>query len=176
MQYNQSGGVASARDTAIATVAICIHGSSLISLADGNQIEISKLKPDQLILAANGKYTNIIEVVPCWTRNDKCGNCIIFEKNSLGANIPTARFAVDAGHPICPPSTYNLKEALIPAKSFINNKDIYIVNWEDVACLLPGENKRYDIIMKEDSCNAYIANGMIVKGRESRKTAGYSYS
>ena len=156
---------------------ICIHGSSMITLPNNQLIEIFKLQPNQLILAADGQHTNIIEAVPCWTRNDQCGDCIIFEKDSLGVGIPSDRFAVDAGHPICPPDSYNLNSqaCLMPAKYFVNNRDIYIVKWEDVKNLLPGENKRYDIIMKEDSCKAYIANGMIVKARESRKVPGYCY-
>lgn len=176
--FTVNGEPFSTSASATASVAICIHGSSLISLPNNEKIEISKLKPDQLILAANGKPTNIIDVVPCWTLNDKCGNCIIFEKDSLGTGIPSARFAVDAGHPICTPYSYNLYSgqiALTPAKFFVNNKNIYIVKWEDVASLLPGENKRYDIIMKEDSCKAYIANGIIVKARQERKIPGYSY-
>lgn len=163
------------RSLTVATVAICIHGSSMISLPNNQQIEISKLEPGQLILGADGKQTNIIEVVPCWTLNDKCGSCIIFEKDSLGTNIPSSRFAVDAGHSICPPSNIVNLPYLIPAKSFVNNKNIYIVKWEDVKFLLPGENKRYDIIMKDDSCKAYIANGIIVKARQERKLPGYSY-
>ncbi len=168
----------SLQSTATASVAICIHGSSLISLPNNEQIEISKLLPGQLILGADGQSTNIIETVPCWTKNEHCGNCIIFEPNSLETGIPSNRFAVDAGHPICTISNYNvnLEKALTPAKSFVNNKNIYIVNWEDVASLLPGENVRYDIIMKESSCKAYIANGLIIQSRQSRKVTGYSYS
>lgn len=170
----ESGGTIIARATA--TVALCIHGSSMISLPNNEQIEISKLQPGQLILGADGKCTNIIEAVPCWTLNNKCGDCIIFEKDSIAPNVPSSRFAVDAGHPIFP----RLNEAayvpcLIEAKSFVNNKNIYIVKWEDVKYLLPGENKRYDIIMKGDSCKAYIANGMAVKARQERKIPGYSY-
>ncbi len=176
IQFLVNGIVGEAGTTAVATVAICIHGSSMISLPNNEQIEISKLQPGQLILGADGKPTNIIEVVPCWTRNDKCGNCIIFEKDSLFPNVPSRRFAVDAGHPICPClNTSSYVPHLIPAKHFVNNKNIYIVNWEDVKFLLPGENKRYDIIMKDDSCKAYVANGIIVKARQERIIPGYSY-
>ena len=161
--------------TAIATVALCIHSSSMISLPNGQKIEISKLQPGQSILGDDGKPSNIIDVVPCWTRNDKCGDCIIFEKDSLGPNVPSSRFAVDAGHPICPPSNIVHFPYLKPAKFFVNNNNIYIVKWEDVQFLLPGENRRYDIIMKDDSCKVYIANGIIVKARQERKQPGYSY-
>lgn len=34
---------------------------------------------------------------------------------------------------------------------------------------------RYDIIMNENSCKAYIANGIVVQARQERKIPGYNY-
>lgn len=52
--------------SANASIAICIHGSSLITLANKQVIEISKIKPGELIMGADGIVTPIVEAVPCW--------------------------------------------------------------------------------------------------------------
>ncbi len=53
--------------TSSASVASCIHGSSLIKLADGHETEISKLKAgDQIMSADNTAVVRVKEVVPCW--------------------------------------------------------------------------------------------------------------
>ena len=166
--------------SATASVAICIHKSSMIKLANGHEIEISKLKPGQEIMCGNGEVSALVEVVPCWIsdNNKICGKCIIFEKDSLGPGIPSKRFAVDSGHPISIPSEYKKlgKKSLRPAKSYLNkSKKIYATKWDMVGSLLPGENRRYDIIMKDNSCKAYIANGIIVQARQNRKMPGYNY-
>jgi len=37
------------------------------------------------------------------------------------------------------------------------------------------KNRRYDLIMKNSSCKAYIANGVVVQARQNRGSPGYSY-
>lgn len=165
---------------ATASIAICIHGSSKIKLDNDDNIEIRNIQPKQKIIAADGQISEIIEAVECWTGIDNkiFGNCIIFEKDSLGQGIPSERLAIDAGHPISTPDDYKKygDSSLKPAKLYIDpKKGIYSVTWNLVETLLPGENKRYDLIMKDDSCKAYIANGLVVQARKDRKTPGYQY-
>lgn len=162
--------------TAMASVAVCIHKSSLVKLANGLEIEIFKLRPGEEIMAADGRITKIVDSVPCWI--DTKGTCVIFEPNSLGLGVPSKRFAVDAGHPVCSPDEYlnNGHQFTKVAKSYIGqNSGIYATTWDKVESLLPGENQRYDIIMPNDSCKAYIANGVVVQARQSRKDVGYLY-
>lgn len=162
--------------TATASVAVCIHKSSLIKLANGLEIEIYRLRPGEEIMGADGRITKIVDVVPCWIDNK--GTCVIFEPNSLGLGVPSKRFAVDAGHPVCSPDEYinNGHKFTRVAKSYIGqNSGIYATTWDKVESLLPGENQRYDIIMPNDSCKAYIANGVVVQARQSRKDVGYLY-
>jgi hypothetical protein len=175
-----NGATQTVTASATASVAVCIHGSSLIKLANGTDISISELKPWQEIIGADGKINSIVEAVPCWAGvyDTFFGKCIIFEPDSLEPGIPFKRFAVDAGHPICTPEEYikNRDSSLQPAKTYLGkNKGIYEVTWDAVASLLPGKNKRFDIIMSENSCKAYNANGIIVKARLGRKLNGYSY-
>jgi hypothetical protein len=92
--------------------------------------------------------------------------------------VPSKRFAVDSGHPVCSPDEYinNGHKFTKVAKSYIGqNSGIYGTTWDKVESLLPGENQRYDIIMPNDSCKAYIANGVVVQARQSRKDVGYLY-
>lgn len=162
--------------TATASVAVCIHKSSLVKLANGLEIEIFKLRPGEEIMGADGRITKIVDAVPCWVENN--GTCVIFEPNSLGVGVPSKRFAVDSGHPVCSPDEYinNGHKFTKVAKSYIGqNSGIYGTTWDQVESLLPGENQRYDIIMPNDSCKAYIANGVVVQARQSRKDVGYLY-
>lgn len=162
--------------TATASVAACIHGSSNIRLADGTQLEISKISPGALIAGLKDESTPIIEAIPCWAGlyNKIFTSCVIFEPDSLGYGVPNSRFAIDAGHPMCTPQEYNGEDALRPAKTYLNT-GIYLVKWDEVEKLLPGENKRYDIIMPQDSSKIYIANGIVVKARQERRITGYDY-
>jgi hypothetical protein len=56
-----------------------------------------------------------------------------------------------------------------------NNNDIYEVKWDEIQFILRGDNKRYDIIMPNDSCRVYIANNVAVLARKERKQPGYLY-
>lgn len=166
--------------SATASIAICIHGSSKIKLSDKEDIEISKIQPCQEIIGADGLITTVVEAVPCWAgvNNESFGTCIIFEKDSLGPGVPYEILAIDAGHPISTPQEYRDKkqQSLKPAKSYLNpEKGIYSITWDKVESLLPGENKRYDLIMDDSSCKAYIANGIVVQARMNRTNPGYVY-
>lgn len=156
---------------------VCIHRTSLIRLADSTEKSIEKLEPGECILGADGSHVNIIEAVPCWVSDQagNCGTCIVFEPNSIGLGVPSKRFGVDAGHPIGILAEYTDNSVLKPAKEFINGTTIYAKKWDQVGDLFVGENKRYDIIIPETSCKAYVANGMVVKSRLSRTVPGYNY-
>lgn len=163
--------------TAQATMAVCIHGSSRIKLEDGKDIPISELQPGAQIVAADGKVVDIIEAVPCWVSPDGklFGSCVVFEKDSLSTGVPSQTFIVDPSHPICTPESYSQQgnSELKPAKTFINGNNVYKTTWDKITDLVTGKNERYDIIMPENSCKAYIANGVVVQSRQSRETSGY---
>lgn len=163
--------------SATSSVMVCVHRSSLIMMSDNTEKTIESLKPGECILGADGNHVNIIESVPCLIsdQHNNCGTCIVFEPNSISPGIPTKRFGVDAGHPIGVLTEYTDNSTLKPAKEFINDTTIYAKRWDAVGDLFEGENKRYDIIMPETSCKAYIANGMVVKSRASRIVPGYDY-
>jgi len=161
--------------TATATVALCIHESSLIKMADGAEVEIKKLKVGDKIMAADGKITPILDIIACWSSDTDVGNCIIFEKDSLGPGVPEARFAIDVGHPMASPIDYRMSnsKALRSAATYVNGKNIYYARWNSISNLFPGENKRFDLMMSDDSCKAYIANGLVVQARLNRMQFGY---
>jgi len=180
MVYVANGATLIATASAQARVAVCIHKSSMIRLAGGEEMGISELEPNQEIMGADGIVSALIEAVPCWVidNNNVTLPCVIFEQDSLGPGVPSKRFAVDHGHPIATQEEYskNGNKSLRPAISYLNeSKTIYCTLWNEVSSLLPGENRRFDIIMKDDSCKAYIANGIVVQARQDRKEPGYPY-
>lgn len=163
--------------TASFIVELCIHRSSVIKLANGTEKEIDKIEPGTKIIAADSSVVKIIEAVRCQISDPdgNCGTCIVFEPDSIAPGIPSKRFGADAGHPIGMIDTYSGNHMLKPAKEFINGSTIYAAKWDSVADLFVGDNHRYDIVMPEDSCGAYIANGVVVKSRQSRMEPGYNY-
>lgn len=48
----------------------------------------------------------------------------------------------------------------MPAKFYLDRKGIHANSWYYVQFLLPGDNMRYNLIMDDNSCKAYIANGI----------------
>ena len=158
-------------------VLVCIHRTSAITLANGTTCAIEDLKPGTKIIAANGTVVKIIRAVECLVTdpNGNCGTCIVFEPNSLGQGVPTKRFGIDAGHPIGISNNYIMNRTLIPAKEFLNGITIYDRKWDSVSDLFDGHTARYDIIMPDDSCGAYFANGIVVKSRKNFHEPGYSY-
>lgn len=175
IQIGGTGGAAqNITASATASVALCIHESSLIKMADGAEVEIRKLKIGDKIMSADGKITPILDIITCWSSNDS-GNCIIFEADSLGPGVPSARFAIDVGHPMATPIDYRMSnnKALRYAATYVNGKQIYYARWNSIDNLFPGENKRFDLMMSDDSCKAYIANGLVVQSRLSRMQFGY---
>jgi len=101
----------------------------------------------------------------------------VFEKNSISLGIPSEKFIVDSTHPICTQKSYKIYGNLgfKPAKSYINGDNIYLTSWDKATNLLPGENKRYAIVMPSNSCKAYIANEIVVRSRQSHLVSGYGY-
>lgn len=158
------------------SLSLCIHSSSKIKLYNQEELEICLIKPGMRLFNPDHTISTVDQVIQCWSGvyDQIFTDCVIFEPNSLGQNIPSTRFAVDPGHPICNSNEYN-KIGLQQAKNYVNNKDIYLVKWNEVENLLPGKNKRYDIVLSEESSNVYIANNIIVKSRTNRKVPGYSY-
>ncbi len=98
----------------------------------------------------------------------------------MDVGVPSARFAIDYEHPMATPAAYRElgQQALRPAQTYIKRelkKQIYVVRWSRVASFLPGENKRFDLVLGADSCQSYLANGVVVQSRTSRKVSGYNH-
>ncbi len=158
------------------TPTACIHGASKVLLANKIQKQISKLTLADIVMCPSGEHAKIKEIIPCW--NSVPGHTsepmIVFEKDSIGHNIPSERFAIDPQHPICTIDEY-LKDgnkALRRAETLINDGTIYrdrIDNIHSKGVL--EENIRYDLIL-EDS-DVYIANNMVIKARKSFRETGY---
>ena len=119
--------------------------------------------------------------VQCWLGpkiDDKYQPAMVFEPNSLGPGLPTSRLAIDPKHPMSLPSEYCLKgkNALRPSIKFQKlDQSIQKLHWGEVESLLPGENLRYDLVLSDDSCGAYLANGIVIKARDTVNTPGYKY-
>lgn len=186
---NQAGDPLVSPDAIVFFPAICVHGSSLITMADGERMSISNVKKGATILGADGKVTPVTDVLPCWLKvpmNPAYHSCIVFEPNSLGIGVPDRRFAIDPGHPMCTPAEFRKGglSALKEAKHYFqrgerrrrsSKKRIQVTDWEKVQDLLPGAQRRYDLLMPHDSCGAYLANGVVVKARVSVKEPGYDH-
>jgi hypothetical protein len=164
-------------------VVLCVYGSSQILLEGGKTIAIKEIKNGDMILDATGKLVTVEKVVKCWlgpnySEKGESQLVIVFEKDSLAPGVPTSTFAIDPKHPIATPTEYskNGSVALKPANQFVKSDGtIKQINWDQIADMLPGENARYDLVLSKESCGAYIANGIVVKSRESYLTPGYEY-
>ena len=171
-------------------VAICIHSSSSIEMAEGPERPISSLWAGDIVKDAEGKDTKLVHALPCWLKlpaDEKYHECIIFEPDSLGLGLPKTRLAIDPGHHMCHPLEYKHfgDRALKPARAFYQalikrlgeraSEFVQLTTWDHAAELLPGGNRRYDLVLDSDSCGAYVANGVVIKGRKSRDEAGYKH-
>jgi hypothetical protein len=99
---------------------------------------------------------------------------IVFEKNSIGKNIPNERFAIDPIHPMCTIKKYLRygNKALRCAKTFINKRTIYCDNMDNIHNKgLLETNQRYDLIL--ENADVYIANNIVIKARQSFRQTGY---
>jgi hypothetical protein len=161
----------------------CIHGSSNIQIANELTKPIANIRDNEIIMGADGNPTIALQNIPCWTqipRTPEAHEAIIFEKDSLGPNLPNQRFAVDPGHPICTPQEFKIsgQNALKKARDYLDptNLNIRLTKWDQIASLFSGQNLRYDLVLPETSCGAYLANGLVVKARISLKDPGYIHN
>lgn len=158
----------------------CIHGSSCLQLANGSELAIAWAKPGDVILAGDGSEVVIKDVVPCWLKtpaNPTTHGVVVFETDSLEMGVPSKRFAIDTGHPMCVPREFQRlgMAALKPARTFANSKSIRVTRWAEVANLLPGNNLRYDLVLTEGAPGAFLANNVCVQARSDAKTPGYDH-
>ena len=163
---------------------VCIHSSSLvwhINDSRKEQREISAIKNGDMVLAADGKPAWVKRVMMCRDRHPDSKTphtCIVFPPNSLAPGVPDKLFIVDPGHPIATPEHFNTigVVGLMPAKWYID-RDVpttaYKSDWYAIKELVDGLPLRYDLVLEDGSCGAYLANGVVVKARISAKPAGY---
>ena len=93
---------------------ICIHADSLISTSlpftdtksdskvTSHAIRVADLNAGAMVLAANNKLVKVLAVVHCKSRttdDSTYHECVVFEPDSLGPNLPTRRFAIDPRSP-----------------------------------------------------------------------------
>jgi hypothetical protein len=155
----------------------CIHANSLVLTTTNQSIAISELVKNDAVIGADGQSYRIEEVVPCWLKLPDellTHDCIVFEKDSLGLGLPTENFIVDVGHPICLPDEYRDQgiSALKPSRLYYSssNPGTILCKYADVE-----KGLRYDLILDQESCGAYMANGICVKARISVAIAGYDH-
>lgn len=202
--------------TLAALPSACIHASSLVSVPrtslDGIRpgIAIQALRRGDSVTLANGRVSLVKLVVKCGTRDPRSdlGHahlCLVFEPHSLKPGVPSARFAVDPGHPICDPKDYATSGhlALRMARvwfTLAKPGTVTMTTWDRLHLLLPdfsdtsvttelnetndttetaersaGPLLRYDLVL-EDGPTAYVANGVAVFSRHTLDTPGYDHS
>lgn len=125
----------------------CVHETSLVNLPGSERRMIRDLKQGEWICLANGHLSRVKHVVACGTRNpvsifgENSHMCLVFEPDSMAPGVPTARFAVDPGHPICDPRDYAAVGhlALRMARvwfSLAKPGSVIMTTWDQVEALL----------------------------------------
>lgn len=169
-----------------AAVVICLHGDSVISMADGGKKSLKDIERGDVILGADGKGHTVSKLAECWLKDpsiDTNPRAVVVERGGFGGGIPTQRFIVDIGHPVGTVQDYRSGglQGLRPLAEILatlppSRENLFaVVPWEKVHEWTGEENqvqKRYDIIL-EDGPTAYIANGLAVRSRDTDKVAGY---
>lgn len=165
-------------------VVICLHGSSKVLMADGSTKNLRDVEGGDLVRAADGKEAKVVERVRCWRNpieKDDPHRCAIFEPDSLGEGVPSERLLVDVGHPIGRLSEFSElgSGGLLPAIQFaegLGEGQARVVSWSEAEDYLPDAWWRYDLILEEGTCGAYIVNGGVVaKARNSVLDPGYHH-
>jgi hypothetical protein len=174
IKFNGSSGLIQTKSSsATASIALCIHGSSMIQMKDG-QKRIDQIQQGDQVLSGEKEYAKVKEVVQCWLSFLGVDHdAIIFEPGSLSSMEdnefePSQRLIIDPGHPICTQKEFleNGYDALRPAGTYweeLKGNKIYTKKWTDIF-VQKEPSVRYDLIL-EDSYNTYIANGIVVRSR-----------
>ena len=146
----------------------CLHANSVIITTDGSKY-IKDIQSDDRVLTSNGEYAGVIAVAQCWIQEPgPSHDAVIFEPFSLTSSLPTTPLIIDPGHPI----KINKEDDFQPAGEFVNNCTIIVRKWTDELVQNPTPSLRWDLVL-EDGYTDYIANGVIVKSRESAIDPGY---
>lgn len=174
--------------TTTATVILCLHGDSLITLADGGKKRLKNIDSGDSVLGADGKAYAVDQLVACWLKDpstDTAPRAVVVKPGAYGEGLPTERLIIDIGHPVGRVTDYlegglqglrPLSELLatLPASE---EKYFTVLPWERVH-EWTGEKKpvekRFDLVL-EGGPAAYIANGLAVRSRDSDKVAGYMH-
>ena len=150
--------------------AACIHGDCLISMGDGSKKMIKDIVHGDIIVDVKNNNVKVERVVSCWLKQpheQEYHEAIVFEKDSMGDNLPFEKFIIDPSHPVL----VNDKMVMpVDVMKEINDvKKAYSIRWNAVA----EDYQRYDLLLEDKSCEYYLANGVPVMARKSLKDAGY---
>jgi hypothetical protein len=158
----------------IGTFIACIHGSSKVLLSDGTLKQIASITSGDKVMTSDWRVSRVKELVSCWINvpGEPAHRCVVFEKNSLGNNIPSELFVIDPGHPMSFITRKDKSKKVVPSKEYVNNKTIYYSNYDTIKNMLPDPHRRYDLVLEND--DTYFANNIIVKARTSFKSQGYN--
>lgn len=159
---------------------LCLHSSSLVKMLNGDSKPIMDLKFGDRIVDGNDSPATVQEVIQCWltpTWWKASQPCLLLPKGSLGNDLPSEILAIDPGHPICLQENFRKEgmNALKPANDYVEYRSSFIVPWDKVSNVIPGDNHRYDLVLVEAECKTFIANGVVVQSRTTRETIGYDY-
>ena len=176
----QNGAVTLDTNNITVSFCVCLHGSSLIQMKNGNK-RLDQIKEGDEVLSGFNldQYTQVKGVAQCWlSLLGVDHDAIIFEPGSLspsGDKEPSHRLIIDPGHPMCTQVEYleNGYDALRPAGTFweelkgdkleLDHGQVLTKKWTDV--FVQNEpSVRYDLIL-EEPFNIYVANGMVVRAK-----------
>ena len=146
----------------------CLHANSIIVTTNGDKY-IKNIAIGDHVLTSNGQYAAVVRVAHCWIQHPgPSHDAVIFEPYSLTESLPSVRLIIDPGHPI----KINKEDEFQPAGKFVNDNNIFVRKWTDELVQNPTPSLRWDLVL-EDGYDNYIANGVIVKSRDSVDDPGY---
>lgn len=170
-------------------VAVCIHGSSEVwKMIEDNDVEskvlcpIENIKAGDYVLAADGEPARVMEVCRCWDKHPLSSSshkCIVFPVDSIMPGVPTKTLIIDPGHPIATPESFRVDAltSLLPASWYLDRPSAEAkackTDWHDADPKAIGPVIRYDLILEAGSCEAYIANGVVIRSRGSVESPEY---
>jgi hypothetical protein len=142
--------------------AACIHQASLIQRPpEYGHTPICELKKGDIVLGPAGQSMSVVDVVPCWLKLPQLTQyhtCVLFAPQE---------YALHGNSALKPAIEYNQPQF----------SGVTIIDWNKVAECIPGPNfMRYDLVLPEDSCGVYLADGLVIQGRKSILVAGYHHA
>ena len=176
-----AGAITATGSTTVFLALACIHEASMVKyLNEDGKVEerrVDGIKSGDYILDAHSEPVRVVNAIRCLTKHHLASyshSSIVLPVGSIALGVPDRLTVVDPGHPIATPSAFATTGvmALMPARSYLGG---YSTSWDAACLLLPTSllPSRYDLVLEESSCGAYLANGIAVQSRVSEGDAGY---